>query len=331
MDVALYTGNGSTQNISGLGFSPDLVWMKVRSINYNHTLIDSVRGATQTLSSSMTVQEYTEPTGPTAFTSDGWSMNGDVTYVGSVNANGQTYAAWTWDGGSSTVSNTDGSITSSVRANPSAGFSVVTYTGTGSAATVGHGLNAAPGLILIKGRTGTSDWPVYHSALSNPTNDVLVLNTTDSAQSVTNYWNGTNSSVIGLLNGSWAHNTSGVDYVAYCFAPIEGYSAFGSYTGNGSSDGPFVYTGHRSRWILLKNASSGGSNWYLFDTARDTYNVAVTYLMPNSSAAESTATFIDICSNGFKVRNAGGDTNGSGNTIIYACFAENPFSIARAR
>jgi hypothetical protein len=224
------------------------------------------------------------------------------------------------------------SIASTVRANPSAGFSIVTYTGTGSVATVGHGLNAAPGLILIKGRTSTSDWPVYHSALSNPTNNVLVLNSTGSVQSVTNYWNGTNSSVIGLLNGSFVHNTSGVNYIAYCFAPVEGYSAFGSYTGNGSTDGPFVYTGFRPRWIIIKRTNSTGV-WGIWDSARNSFNASTSRLQAESGIAEiNTAnTTIDILSNGFKPRAADSDINAASSTYIYAAFAENPFKTSRAR
>jgi hypothetical protein len=331
MDVKLYTGNGSTQTISGLGFSPNFVWIKERDTTRNHVLYDTIRGATKALLSSTTDSEQTYSTTLTAFNSDGFSLDSDD----KVNGNNGTYVAWAWDAGEgSAVSNTQGSITSSVRANATAGFSIVTYTGTGSNATVGHGLGVAPFMFIVKNRSTSSDWDVYHGSLPSPATNRIVLQSTAAAIGAggTSAWNSTSpTSTVVSLGSSTSANANGNNHVMYCFAPVNSYSSFGSYTGNGSSDGPFVYTGQRSRWILLKNASSSGSNWYLFDTARDTYNVAVTYLLPNSSAAESTATFIDICSNGFKVRNAGGDTNGNGNTIVYACFAEHPFQYARAR
>ena len=335
-DVTTYTGNGAAKTITGLAFSPDLVWMKVRSTAYNHTLIDSVRGATKTLSSSMTVQEYTEPTGPTAFTADGWSMSGDVTYVGSVNASGQTYVGWAWDAGTSTVSNTQGSITSQVRANATAGFSVVTYS-FASAPTVGHGLGAAPSLIIAKSRTAAVDWVVYHRSLGK--DNLLVLNDTGAAINVANYW-GTSepsSTVFGTYGTGGNSNNQG-DMVAYCFTPVVGYSSFGSYTGNGSADGPFVYTGFRPRWILIKHyggSISDQSNawWMIVDTARDTVNVANNRLHAQSSNSEYSGTAIlDVLSNGFKLRFGGADVwNYSGGNYLYVAFAEAPFNYSRAR
>jgi hypothetical protein len=328
MDVKLYTGNGSTQTISGLGFSPDLVWMKVRSIGYNHTLIDSVRGATKTLSSSMTVQEYTEPTGPTAFTSDGWSMSGDVTYVGSVNANGQTYAGWCWDAGSSTVTNTQGSITSQVRANASAGFSIVTYSGNSTAgATVGHGLGVAPAFVIAKSRNNSSEWMCYHQSLGNAQS--IILNTTAAAGGSSG-WNSTSpSSTVITLGVSGAGNFSGYTHVIYAFAPVAGYSSFGSYVGNGSSDGVFVYTGFRPAVVIIK--STGVENWFIFDNDRLGYNPDHSYLLPNSSAAETSFSGFDLLSNGFKWRTNSVALNNNGTSYVYAAFAESPFAYSRAR
>jgi hypothetical protein len=327
MDVKLYTGNGSTQTISGLGFSPDLVWMKVRSIGYNHTLIDSVRGATKTLSSSMTVQEYTEPTGPTAFTSDGWSMSGDVTYVGSVNANGQTYAGWCWDAGSSTVTNTAGSISSQVRANASAGFSIVTLTYS-SSGTVGHGLGVAPAFIIKKNRgsvaAGYENWHCYHSSLGDL--GYIMLNSTAAAGSAGFGW-GANSTT---FNANAAYFSSGT-FVCYCFAPVAGYSSFGSYTGNGSADGPFVYTGFRPRWVLIKGSSFATTGWAIYDAVRNTFNVANNLLTAESSSAETNYPEIDLLSNGFKLRGTNPTWNYSGQTHIYCAFAESPLQYARAR
>ena len=325
MDVALYTGNGSTQTISGLNFSPDFVWIKQRSGTQFHRLQDTVRGTSKVLYSNVTDPEDTTSNDITAFNSDGFS-------VGSfVNTSSATYAAWTWDGGSSTVSNTDGTITSSVRANASAGFSVVTYTGTGTAATVGHGLGVPPQLIIAKNRDISSNWSVYHTSLGK--DYFLRLNTTDAQVNSANYWGtgGMTSTVFGIDGGIFL-NTNTEKVVAYCFAPVEGYSAFGSYTGNGDNNGPFVYTGHRSRWILIKVSSTTG-NWVIIDTERNAYNIVDQVgLRPNVSDADSTDPVVDIVSNGFKMRKGTASLfNSSGATYVWASFAENPFKYARAR
>jgi hypothetical protein len=339
MDVALYTGNGSTQTISGLGFSPDFVWIKERSGTDFHILQDTVRGAGFTLVTNKTDQEGGNSGDLiTSFNSDGFTVNS--TYLGSSNTstNGlsQTQVAWTWDAGSSTVTNTDGSITSSVRANPSAGFSVVTFTkssGTSTTDTVGHGLNAAPYLIITKQRNGTEPWYTYHQSLGNAAR--IQLNETSAQTTGSTLWGSTSptSSVFSI------RNVFNGDYVAYCFAPVEGYSAFGSYTGNGSTDGPFVFTGFRPRWVMVKG-SSYTSNWNLLDTARDPYNLQSNRLRPNLGDAEfsaPTGTFAicwDGLSNGFKLRGGSGtnDVNQTNETYIYAAFAENPFALnARAR
>jgi hypothetical protein len=330
MDVTTYTGNGAAKTITGLAFSPDLVWMKVRSTAYNHTLIDSVRGATKTLSSSMTVQEYTEPTGPTAFTADGWSMSGDVTYVGSVNASGQTYVGWAWDAGTSTVTNTQGSITSSVRANATAGFSVCTFTQPSSSSSFswGHGLGVAPELVFMKPTSASGNWQVYHKSTGAK---YLWLNSTNAATG--SGWSTVSSSVVTATATLWAGNYA---TVAYCFAPVVGYSSFGSYTGTGS-DGPFVYCGFRPKFVMVKyssGSSSGITGWGIYDAARGGYNVNQPTLEANLSDAEYTSAFrqMDFLSNGFMLR--GGSGSGisvSGNTYVYAAFAESPFNYARAR
>ena len=334
-DTKLYTGNGSTQNISGLEFSPDLVWVKMRSGAAAHSLYDIVRGTGKTLSSSATNAEAAESStySLTAFNSDGFALGTDNAGIGSVNLNGYTYAAWCWDAGSTTVTNTAGSISSQVRANPSAGFSVVTYTGSGSAATVGHGLGVAPSMSIVKVRNRSGDnWLVYHKSLTTPATDYLLLNSTAAAGTLSGYWNGgPTSSVIGLGNYSAINNNSDT-YVAYCFAPVAGYSAMGSYVGNGSStDNTFVYTGMRPRFVMLKRSDSTG-NWVIWDAVRNSYNVANSILLPNSSAAEfSPDAKIDILSNGFKVRDNSSDSGSNGATYIYAAFAESPFAYSRAR
>jgi len=332
MDVKLYTGNGGTQTISGLEFSPDLVWIKNRAQADNNKLLDTVRGATEELESNTTDAEVTNAYGLAAFNSDGFDLDSGAEY----NTSTEAYVAWTWDAGSSTVPNADGSITSQVRANPSAGFSIVTYQGNGTlGATIGHGLGVAPHFVVTKSRSlggGNYSWGVFHKSLGGT--KYLKLNTPDPVSTSVSQWNNTDPSstvvTLGTLNEC---NNASSTYVAYCFAPVEGYSAFGSYTGNGIADGPFIYTGFRPRWILIKSAS-GYFHWTVWDAARDPENAATRYLYPSSSNYELADANIgvDFLSNGFKIRGTDQNYNGNENNHIYAAFAENPFALnARAR
>lgn len=325
-----YTGNGSTQSIvntvNGFSLQPDLVWYKRRNSADNHRLFDAVRGATKSLFSDLTLAESTE-SGVTSFNTSGFTLG----LAGNESSN--TYVGWQWRASNaSAVTNTSGSITSSVSASQTAGFSIVTYTGTGANATVGHGLGVAPRMMIIKRRNSTSNWPVYHASISGAPDNFLYLNSTSAVINAGVVFNGVtpNSTVFGVGTDAIV-NASGGTYVAYCFAAVPGYSAFGSYTGNGSADGPFVYTGFRPRWILLKLTSSAGGGWYIYDTSRNTYNVMDLYLRPDASDAETTFTTLDSLSNGFKIRTSNTQFNGSGSTYIYAAFAENPFKNSLAR
>ena len=332
MDVKLYTGNGGTQTISGLGFSPDFVWLKLRSGNDRNILTDAVRGPTLTLNSDSTRDEATatEPNQVTAYTSTGFSVGSNS----NVNGTSSTFVAWCWDAGTSTVTNTQGSITSSVRANPTAGFSVVTYTGNGtSGATVGHGLGVAPSMLIVKKRSSAGSWEMYFKDLG-PSYYLELEKTNATAGPYSGLWNDTapTSAVFSIGNDSGV-NANGSTYVCYAFAPVVGYSSFGSYTGNGSSDGPFVYTGFRPKFLLIKY-SSGVNSWMMQDSARDTYNPCPLNLTANGSGAENdykSSLPNDMLSNGFKLRNTNDAWNGSGGTYIYAAFAESPFNYARAR
>ena len=330
MDVALWTGNTTARTISGLNFSPDLVWIKNRSTAQSHTLYDTVRGATLALVPNGTDGELTLTNFLTAFTSDGFSIGTD----NNPNGSGNGIVAWAWDAGTSTVSNTAGSITSQVRANASAGFSVVTYTGNAvQGATVGHGLGVAPSFIITKARSNLTAWGVYHASVGATKG--LELNDPMAAYTTNGYWNNTAPTSTVWSNYYFnTNNASGYTYVAYCWAPVVGYSAFGSFAGNGSSDGPFIYTGMRPKWLLVKKAVGGTSDWWIWDVARDTYNVADSILYPNIADEEVTDAPVfgyDILSNGFKVRNANGTVNNAAHTYIYAAFAENPFQYSRAR
>jgi hypothetical protein len=335
-DVSTWTGNGGTQDIS-LEFSPDFAWIKKRNAIAYHILQDTIRGAGKNLFSNDTLAEIGNAGDLiSSFNTDGFTVN--TTYNGgtngATNGSGDTFVGWSWRGSdSSPVSNTDGTITSTVSANTDSGFSVVTYTGNGSTGTVGHGLGVAPSMVIVKRRDGAFGWNVYHSKLTSAAY-VLFLQATD-AQATSSLWNSTapTSSVFSLGTSSGG-NASGGTYVAYCFAEVEGFSKFGSYTGNGSADGPFVYTGFRPAFILAKRIDTT-NNWLIHDTARATYNQVLNYLLPNSSGAEgignpSTYGF-DLLSNGFKCRSSTGGGNDSGGTYIYMAFAENPFKQSLAR
>jgi hypothetical protein len=335
MDVALYTGNGSTQTISGLNFSPDLVWIKKRSGSEWHCINDTVRGAELYLSSNTTNAESGASNVLTAFTSTGYTVGSQ----GLVNDNGFTFASWCWDAGNSTVTNTQGSITSQVRANASAGFSVVTYTGTGSAGTVGHGLGVKPDMIIIKNRsTGGYDWKVIHEGLTGAMGTYMIqLNLTDAESAASASWFNSTSptSTVFSVGTLAAVNGSGDNYVAYCFAPVAGYSSAFSFTGTGTDPGPFVYLGFRPKLIIVKRTDNGNaaSHWRLIDMTINPYNVADTLLYANSSAAELTEIWgeYDALSNGFRVMTPDSNQNASGSPYIGFAWAENPFATARAR
>ena len=338
MAATLYTGTGSSQSITNTvgtaSFKPDLVWTKGRSGASNHSLVDSVRGITLQLSSNLTASEVTDATEITALNSNGFSVGNSSGAGYSTNANGTTYVAWQWlAGAGSSSTNTNGSITSTVSVNQTAGFSIVTYTGTGTTGTVGHGLGVTPTFLFTKIRQTSAgeSWTVYFAAVGNAYN--AFLNSTAAAATAGGTWNSTSptSTVFTVQGGAWA-NINGNTMVAYCFAPIAGYSAFGSYTGNGSTDGPFVYCGFRPRFVLIKRSDSTG-NWFIWDSARNTYNAVNNQLYPDSSSAEQQADGLDFVSNGFKIRFSStyADRNANGGTYVYAAFAENPFKFSLAR
>jgi hypothetical protein len=330
MDATLYTGNGSTQTITNAaGFQPDLVWMKGRSGATDHALYDSVRGVQNQLESNTTTAETAEATGLTAFGSGGFTVGA----LAQVNTSAATYVGWQWKAGGAAASNTDGTITSSVSANASAGFSVVTYNGTGANATVGHGLGVAPSMVIVKARESANAWRVGHKDLTSWAFN-LQLNGTAAQASNTTLFNSTApTSTVFSVGTSVTTNESAKGMVAYCWSEIDGFSKFGSYTGNGSTNGPFVYTGFRPRWVMWKSSSAGGS-WSITDTDRSPINVTNLVLRANFSDAEissGTGAIVDFLSNGFKFRNTGADHNTSGATYIYMAFAENPFKNSLAR
>jgi hypothetical protein len=340
--ATLWTGTQTTQSINnavnGVGFQPDLVWNKSRSNADFHNVFDSVRGGIARLVTNNTNAESSTGNGFAGITSTGFNLDGSGG-GGDSNASGRTYVGWQWKaGGTPAVTNTAGSITSQVSANTAAGFSVVTYTGNGTAgATIGHGLGAAPNFVIIKCRSNVTNWFVGGSNIAAAGNgtwsSVLEgLNTTAAISTgATGVFNSTapSSSVITLGTETNA-NGNGRTFVIYAWAAVPGYSAFGSYTGNGSTDGPFQYLGFRPRFIMFKRTDSANV-WSILDSTRDTYNVTNLSLQPNNSIAEETGKNIDYLSNGFKQRQTDGGWNASGGTYIYAAFAENPFKFSNAR
>jgi len=331
MDATLWTGTGASNSIvNTAAFKPDFVWIKQRNGTAWNNLNDSVRGAQKQLYSNSTSAETSVTDELQSFNSNGFTLSTSTNVNGSAN----TYVGWQWQAGQgSSSSNTNGSITSNVSVNTTAGFSVVTYTGTGTAGTIGHGLGVAPAFTIFKNRTsGTPNWVSYHKSLGATKGIYLNLTNAAATDSV---WQNTSptSSVISIAGSASANvNTNGNNYVCYAWAEIAGFSSFGSYTGNGSTDGTFVYTGFRPKFILIKASSQAGNDWQITDTNRSTYNAAAAYLYPDLTNAEGGGSFpLDLLSNGFKLRNTTGDNNNSGVTFIYAAFAENPFKNALAR
>jgi hypothetical protein len=332
MAATLYQADGSSNltisnAVNGISFQPDFAWIKTRSAADNNALWDSVRGNGVALFSDLTnAQQALSQL--SSLNSNGFTV---LYGAGQVNYQTRTYVAWQWKaGGAGGSSNTSGSITSTVSVNATAGFSVATYTGNGTAgATVGHGLGVTPSMVIIKSRTGgTSSWLVWFTGFTGL--EYILLESTAAKASASSVWNSTapNSTVVTLGTGS-VPNTSTWTYVMYSWAAVAGYSKFGSYTGNGSTDGPFVFTGFRPRFILFKS-SSNAQDWVIYDTSRDTYNVESNYLLPNTAGAEAVYANADFLSNGFKMRSSA-SLNYSGWTYIYAAFAESPFKLALAR
>ena len=327
-NTILYTGDGgTTQAETGVGFSPDFVWIKDRSTAYPHNLWDTVRGVQKLLESNSTGAESTHTDMLNVFDADGFT-HGNQNAIGKSSDN---YVAWNWKAAGTAVSNGNGSITSSVSANTTAGFSIVSYTGTGSTATVGHGLSVAPEFLVVKNRTtGSTSWQVGSDALTSWLY-YITLSSTASQNTNTQMWNSTApTSSVFTVKDAGDVNTNTNNYIAYCFASIEGYSKVGSYTGNGNNDGTFVYTGFRPAFVLLKS-SSASNDWILQDNKRDTYNAVGHYLRPNTNDAELDEDSIDFLSNGFKLRTTSGARNTSSGTYIYLAFAESPFKTANAR
>ena len=320
-NTVLYTGTGSSLAVTGVGFQPDWLWIKNRSTANENIVFDSVRGVEKRLLTDGTQAELTTTNHLSSFDSDGFTVPG---LTGNTGGSSDNYVAWNWlADNTSGSSNTDGSITSNVSANTTSGFSIVSYTGTGSNATVGHGLGVAPKFIIVKSRSSAFSWGVQTSTGAG---FEMNLNNTEAQTATSVYWNSTDpTSSVFSVGTNAATNNSGDNYIAYVFAPIKGFSKFGSYTGNGNADGTFVYTGFKPAFVIMKRYDTA-DNWVLQDNTRDPYNPSDTRLFPDDSGADSTNSNynMDFLSNGFKLKNTNTNSNASGGNYIYMAFAEEP-------
>ena len=332
-NTVLYTGNNSTNNITGVGFQPDFVWLKNRSSGSTaHRLYDSVRGPHKALFSTVSNAEFDESSwGLDSFDSDGFTLLHDNTNKLYFNQTGQNYVAWNWLAGGSASSNSDGSITSSVSANTKAGFSIVGYTGTASADTVGHGLSQAPELVIWKDRETAVNWLVQGDVMGAAASGyIMLLNSTGSSYANSNFNTTLGASTITLDAGGTNYNGSGKDTIAYCFHSVDGFSKIGKYSATNSSNGPFVHLGFRPAVVIIK-ATNRASHWIMQDNKRPGYNTTSIALFSNLGNAESTDRHVDFLSNGFKLRLTALDPNTNTAEYIYLAFAEQPFKYSNAR
>jgi len=326
--ATIWAGDDSSSRAITTGVDADFVWYKDRTGTESNSLYDSVRGAQKRLISNSTDYERTRTNGLQSFDSTGFTVGSDT----ECNGSGNNYVAWNWKAGGAAVSNTDGDITSSVSANTTAGFSIVSYEGNStSGATIGHGLSSAPELVICKEReTAGYDWLCYAEPIGATKN--IRLNLPNAAATSTGFWNDTAPSAsVFTVGNNGDVNISGKDIIAYCFHSVEGYSKVGSYVGNGDADGTFVYTGMKPAFLLVKNIPTAARNWFIFDSARDTYNIVEKKLYPNLTNAEADADAYDFVSNGFKVRSSDANWNTSGESYLYLAFSESPFKTSNAR
>ena len=331
-DTLLYTGSGSSSlnNITGLEFQPDWVWGNARNDTIGNILFDAVRGDDKQLSTDITAAEVTRGSAAYRFLSNGFA----VSNVGNLNNSSVNYVAWCWFAGGSTVTNTSGTISSQVRANTTAGFSIVSYSGNGSSgATVGHGLGVVPDQIIIRRREG-DNWMYYSHSLNNgssPQNFYLELNEAGGQINDSRMMNNTApTSTVFSLRADNSTNGGSSTYIAYCFSEVIGYSKFGRYTGNGNSNGTFVMTGFRPAFVIIK-CRSASEHWRIFDYKRSPINQVNRHLFVSNENVESTETGLDFLANGFKFRDGDTHQNGNGEEYIYLAFAESPFKYSRAR
>jgi len=316
-NTVLYTGNGSNgKAVTGVGFSPEFIWIKARSGTRNHNVWDIVRGNTKRLLPNTTGAETTE-TSVTSFDSDGFTLDSGTT----SNHSGTNFASWNWKANGAGSSNSDGSVTSTISASTASGFSIVTWTGTGATATIGHGLGVKPEMIWIKNTGAVENWIVYHKSIGSGNN--LKLNLADAQQDTTGAFNDTDPTTsVFTVHTNTNANQSGQVHVAYCFASKKGYSKVGNYIGSGETDGPFVYTGFAPQFVLFKRSTGSAGDWQLWDRTRDPFNPTEKAIHPNAAGGASTDQDIDMLSNGFKIRSNQGHLNNSTTSFPYLAIGQ---------
>jgi len=317
-NTKLYTGTGSSNALTGVGFQPDWTWIKCRDDTHNHQVFDAVRGVHKRMRTDTNGAETTSNESLKTFDSDGFTLGTQT----NVNQSSGTFASWNWLANGAGSANTDGSITSTVSANTTSGFSIVSWTGTGANATIGHGLGSVPKMILLKCRTQADKWIVYHNSIGNT--KYLVLNENDAETTSSTHWNNTSPTNSVFSTGS-SGNVSGVGetFIAYCFSGKIGYSKFGSYTGTNGLN--FIYTGMKPKFCMFKRTDSA-DNWKILDSARSTFNIMNETLSADTSSAEASESdvYVDFLSNGIRLDGTNGAINASGGSYIYMCFAEEP-------
>ena len=309
-NTKLYTGTGSSNALTGVGFQPDWVWIKCRDDSHNHQVFDSVRGVHKRMRTDTDGAETTSSESLKTFDSDGFTLGTQT----NVNQSSGTFASWNWKANGAGSANTDGTISSTVSANTTSGFSIVKWTGTGSSGTIGHGLGVAPKVVIVKRYSASADW-VYYTSTIDGSMDYLYLNLTNAKVDSGN--------PVPTSSVFQKSDTNGETQIAYCFAEKTGYSKFGSYVGNNNTDGTFVYLGFKPAFIIVK-PTSGVEHWTMYDNKRTGYNPTNYQLYPNLSSSEATLSELDIVSNGFKIRSQTGRLNSSGVTMIYMAIAEAP-------
>ena len=315
-NTKLYTGTGSSNSVTGVGFQPDWVWIKGRSTAPDHFLFDVVRGVTNSIRTNVPSATYTEAQLLTAFGSDGFTVGTNT----NVNASSQTFVAWNWLANGAGVSNTDGDVTATVSANQTSGFSIVKYVNpaSGSPFTVGHGLGSPPKMVITKNISTSQTWGVWHTGIGF--GNYIRLDST-AAPSAANLVTATSNTTFSTYQN---HHSTGNEIIAYCFAEKKGFSKFGSYTGNGNADGPFTYLGFKPAFVITKRTDASGYHWQMWDNKRDSFNLVDLALNANQGAVEYTETFGDFVSNGFKITGTNTNKNEAGGTYIYMAFAEEP-------
>ena len=314
-NTKLYTGDGSSsRNITGVGFQPDLLWIKNRNLAQSHFLFDAVRGVSKAIFSNTTSSESTQATTQTAFLSDGFTVGNDA----ASNGNGNGIVAWNWKANGSGSANTSGTVNSTVSVNSTSGFSIVSWTHNGSANyTVGHGLGTTPKMILAKTTSSSANWDIYHANITS--GNRLILNSTGGQ--VSGYW-GANTVNNNTFSVGSALASNGTTMIAYCFVEKQGFSKTAVYTGNGNADGAFIYTGFKPAFVMIKHYTGGGNDWIIKDNKSPGSNVTTKILFPNADYSEGNGAYIDLLSNGFKLRNDEGNSNDDGTVYLYLAFGQ---------